>query len=40
MEMEEEPIPVKTSIGFERWRFIIGLEIPLISNKVKGLPVK
>ena len=31
---------VTTAIGFERWRFIIGLEIPLITSKVKGLPIK
>ncbi len=39
-DMEDEPLSVTTAIGFERWRFIIGLEIPLISKKLKGLPLK
>lgn len=34
---DEDPLSLTTAIGFERWRFIIGLEIPLISEKVKGL---
>lgn len=29
---------VLTSIKFERWRFILGLEIPLLEKKIKGLP--
>ena len=37
---EPEPISITSAVGFERWRFIIGLEIPLISEKVKGLPIK
>ena len=37
---EPEPIAITTAVGFERWRFIIGLEIPLISEKMKGLPIK
>ena len=37
---EPEPIAITTAVGFERWRFIIGLEIPLISEKVKGLPIR
>ena len=32
----DAPLSVTTAIGFERWRFLIGLEIPLISQKVKG----
>ena len=35
-EDNDDPISLTTAIGFERWRFIIGLEIPLISKKVKG----
>lgn len=31
---------VLTKIKFERWRFIIGLEIPILEKKIKGLPVK
>ena len=38
-DMENQPLSVTTALGFERWRFIIGLEIPLISEKVKGLPL-
>ncbi|MGI9547550.1 MAG: hypothetical protein ACR2MM_09960, partial [Flavobacteriaceae bacterium] len=34
------PVSITSSIGVERWRFLIGLEIPLISDKVKGLPIK
>ncbi len=34
------PNNVVTNIGFERWRFIIGLEIPLLQEKLKNLPIK
>ena len=34
-----QPRNVSTSINYERWRFIIGFEIPLIMNKLKGLPI-
>ena len=37
---DDAPLSLTTAIGFERWRFIIGLGIPLISDKVKGLPIK
>ena len=37
---EPEPISITSAVGFERWRFIIGLEIPLITEKMKGLPIK
>ncbi|MEN8800061.1 MAG: hypothetical protein ABF293_12470 [Flavobacteriaceae bacterium] len=37
---DDAPLSLTTAIGFERWRFIIGLEIPLISKKIKGLPIK
>ncbi len=30
---------VTTSISYERWRFVIGLEIPLILEKLKKLPL-
>ena len=30
---------VTTSISYERWRFIIGLEIPLILEKLKKMPL-
>ena len=34
-----EPRNISTSINYERWRFIIGFEIPLIMNKLKDLPI-
>ncbi len=37
---DNDPLSLTTAIGFERWRFILGLEIPLIDNKLKGLPLK
>ena len=33
---DEDPLSLTTAIGFERWRFIVGLEIPLLSEKVPG----
>ena len=33
---DDAPLSLTTAIGFERWRFLLGLEIPLISEKVKG----
>lgn len=33
---EDDPLSFTTSIGYERWRFLIGLEIPLLSEKVPG----
>ena len=37
---DEAPPSITSAVGFERWRFVIGLEIPLISKTVKGLPIK
>ena len=37
---DQSPPSITSAIGYERWRFIIGLEIPLISKTVKGLPIK
>ena len=34
------PVSITSAVGFERWRFVLGFEIPLISEKVKGLPIK
>ncbi len=34
------PRSVTSAIGFERWRFIFGFEIPLISDKLKNSPIK
>lgn len=34
-----QPRNISTKINYERWRFIIGFEIPLIMDKLKGLPV-
>ena len=34
-----QPRNVTTNIAFERWRFVIGLEIPLILEKLKDLPI-
>lgn len=34
-----EPRNISTSINYERWRFIVGFEIPLIMNKLKDLPI-
>ena len=34
------PTPsIATQINYERWRFIVGLEIPLLLEKVKDLPI-
>ncbi|MEJ2585069.1 MAG: hypothetical protein P8Z38_08495 [Robiginitalea sp.] len=34
------PFPnIATQINYERWRFIVGLEIPLLLEKVKDLPI-
>jgi hypothetical protein len=33
------PRNISTQINYERWRFIIGLEIPLIMDKLKKLPI-
>ena len=33
---EDDGLSLTTAIGYERWRFLIGLEIPLISEKVPG----
>lgn len=30
---------ITTQINYERWRFIVGLEIPLLLEKVKDLPI-
>lgn len=30
---------ISTNINYERWRFIVGLEIPLILEKLKNLPI-
>ena len=30
---------ISTQINYERWRFIVGLEIPLLLEKVKDLPI-
>ena len=37
---DQSPPSITSAVGYERWRFIIGLEIPLISKTVKGLPIK
>lgn len=37
---EEDQLSLTSAIGYERWRFLVGLELPLISEKVKGLPIK
>ena len=34
---EDETSDVFTDIKFERWRFIVGLEIPLLQGKLKRL---
>lgn len=34
-----KPRNISTQINYERWRFIIGFEIPLIMNKLKKLPI-
>ncbi len=33
------PANLTSKIGFERWRFITGLEIPLLRDKLKNLPI-
>ena len=33
---EDDGLSLTTAIGYNRWRFLIGLEIPLISEKVPG----
>jgi hypothetical protein len=33
------PKNISTQINYERWRFIVGLEIPLIKEKLKNLPI-
>ncbi|MFZ9004462.1 MAG: hypothetical protein ACO20F_10260 [Robiginitalea sp.] len=33
------PRNISTQINYERWRFIVGLEIPLLLEKVKDLPI-
>ena len=33
---EDDSLSLTTAIGYERWRFLVGLEIPLISEKVPG----
>ena len=43
-EIPSEPaqLPLRniaTEINYERWRFIVGLEIPLLLEKVKNLPI-
>ena len=32
----DDPLSLTTAIGYERWRFLIGLEIPLIAKKLPG----
>ncbi|MCO5725988.1 hypothetical protein [Robiginitalea marina] len=34
-----QPRNFTTNISFERWRFIVGLEIPLIRDTLKNLPI-
>ncbi len=36
---EPQPRSVTTQISYERWRFIVGLEIPLLLEKVKDIPI-
>ena len=36
---QAQPRNIATQINYERWRFIVGLEIPLIMEKLKGLPI-
>ena len=33
------PRNISTQINYERWRFIVGVEIPLLLEKVKDLPI-
>lgn len=33
------PRNIATQINYERWRFVVGLEIPLLLEKVKELPI-
>ncbi len=39
-EDQDGPAAITSKIGVDRWRFIVGLEIPLVSQTVKGLPIK
>lgn len=34
-----KPNSVTSRVNYQRWRFIVGLEIPLIMDKLKGLPI-
>ncbi len=34
-----QPRNVTTRINYERWRFVIGIEIPLLQDKMKDLPI-
>jgi hypothetical protein len=34
-----QPPVITSGISYQRWRFIIGFEIPLINDKLKGLPI-
>ncbi|MDX1331657.1 MAG: hypothetical protein R3252_01405 [Robiginitalea sp.] len=36
---QAQPRSIATQINYERWRFIVGLEIPLIMEKLKDLPI-
>lgn len=36
---QPQPRNIATQINYERWRFIVGLEIPLIMDKLKKLPI-
>ncbi len=34
-----QPRNISTDISYERWRFIIGIEIPIITEKIQGVPI-
>ena len=38
-DMAAQPRNITTGINYERWRFIAGVEIPLLLEKVKDLPI-
>ncbi len=39
--MEDDmAVPFTTAVGVERWRFVVGFEIPLISDTIKKLPIR
>lgn len=36
---QTQPRNITTQINYERWRFIVGLEVPLLLEKVKEIPI-